>query len=303
MNEQEFLKNYDASQYENPSVTTDTIILSTTRIKNEDKRKKDERKLEILLIKRKGHPDKGKWAIPGGFLEMSEDLLKSAKREVKEETNIEDFYIEQLYTWADKMKKNGEIKERDPRTKVVTVSHLALVKKDKHRIKADSDALDVAWFTIDRQIINKRKMYNEKENKHKVIIQQRFFLENPNYETIEFLVEKVIEIKDSIIERDYRIETSNGLAFDHERILDYALERLSNKVDYTPIIFNLMGDKFTMSSLQQVYETIKNEKITKVAFGRKFKKYVIDTGEKETGTQRRPAKYYKYQFSWDNWTE
>lgn len=305
MNEQEFLKNYNSDKYEKPSVTTDTVIFSTKRIKNEDKRKKDERKLQVLLIKRKGHPYKTKWAIPGGFLNMDEGLLESAKREVKEETGIENFNIEQLYTWADKMHKDGEIKERDPRTKVVTVSHLALLKKEDYSIEANSDALDAAWFTINRTVIEKDEFFNQETNKHFFKLKQRYLLENPSHPPLEFEVEKIIEINNSVIEQSYKINTINdsGLAFDHEQIIDYALERLSNKIDYTPIIFNLMEEKFTMSSLQQVYEAIKNESITKVAFGRKFKKYVQDTGEKEQDTQRRPAKFYRYQFNWNNWSE
>jgi ADP-ribose pyrophosphatase YjhB (NUDIX family) len=60
------------------------------------------------------------------------------------------------------------------------------------------------------------------------------------------------------------------LAFDHEGILDYALQRLSNKLEYTTVGFKLLPKKFTLGQLQRVYETVLGRKLDKRNFRRKM---------------------------------
>ena len=132
MTEKEFLKKYDSNRYEKPSVTTDILMITTD--KNLDS-------LEILLIKRRGHPFQNCWAIPGGFVNMNESLLEGANRELFEETHIKDVYLEQLYTFGDV--------GRDPRTRVITVAYLALLENSKKRVAiAGDDAKEAVWFKI-----------------------------------------------------------------------------------------------------------------------------------------------------------
>src|SRR6185437_12212027 len=92
-------QSYDADQFERPSVTVDVVILTVR-----------ERRLEVLLIKRKHWPYEGMWAIPGGFVNPKESLEDAARRELNEETGVHDVYLEQLYTFGDP--------DRDPRTRV-----------------------------------------------------------------------------------------------------------------------------------------------------------------------------------------
>jgi 8-oxo-dGTP diphosphatase len=99
-------------------------------------------KLQLLLIKRGADPYKDSWAIPGGFLELEEDLEECARRELKEETGLENIYLEQLHTFGSP--------ERDPRERVVTVAYYAIVPKVNMEPTADSDASDAAWFPIDK---------------------------------------------------------------------------------------------------------------------------------------------------------
>jgi 8-oxo-dGTP diphosphatase len=98
--------------------------------------------LKVLLIKRKGWPYQNSWAIPGGFVEMDEDLEQAAYRELAEETNVQqdDVYLEQLYTFGDP--------KRDPRTRVITVAYFALVSADKLNPSPASDAADVDWYSV-----------------------------------------------------------------------------------------------------------------------------------------------------------
>jgi 8-oxo-dGTP diphosphatase len=96
--------------------------------------------LELLLIERALEPFKGRWALPGGYVHIDESVDDAARRELKEETGLDDVYLEQLYTF-------GAVK-RDPRDRVVTVAYFALVDRSKHAPKAASDASRAEWFTV-----------------------------------------------------------------------------------------------------------------------------------------------------------
>lgn len=127
----DFLKTYDASEYERPSVTADIVVLTLDS--------SDE--LSILLIKRGEYPFKGCWAIPGGFLQAGKESIdEAAARELKSETNIDNVYLKQLYTFGNP--------GRDPRTTVISVAYTALVPKHMLDIKAGDDAQDARLFKI-----------------------------------------------------------------------------------------------------------------------------------------------------------
>ncbi|MEW8561218.1 MAG: NUDIX domain-containing protein [Candidatus Thiodiazotropha sp.] len=115
--------------YPHPAVTTD-VVLFTIR----------QQTLSVLLIQRANHPFQGMWALPGGFLEIDEDLETCAKRELMEETGITGVYLEQLYTFGNP--------QRDPRERIISVTYFALSQSDSLSPKASSDAAQAAWFPI-----------------------------------------------------------------------------------------------------------------------------------------------------------
>lgn len=119
-------------QYEHPhpAVTVDVVVFTIR-----------DRKLKLLLVRRGGEPYRGKWALPGGFIQMDEGLDAAAKRELQEETGVSGVFLEQLYTF-------GEPK-RDPRERVITVAYYALIPSDKLQLRAASDAEAVGWFAMD----------------------------------------------------------------------------------------------------------------------------------------------------------
>jgi 8-oxo-dGTP diphosphatase len=96
----------------------------------------------LLLIERASPPCQGMWALPGGFLEIDEDLEACAKRELLEETGVEGVYLEQLYTFGDL--------NRDPRERVISVTYFALCQSSNLLPEASSDAALTAWFSISK---------------------------------------------------------------------------------------------------------------------------------------------------------
>jgi 8-oxo-dGTP diphosphatase len=85
------------------------------------------------------------------------------------------------------------------------------------------------------------------------------------------------------------------LAFDHRKILDYALERLRNKLEYTTVGFQLLPPRFTLTELQEIYEVILGRKLDKRNFRRKLEllKVLRPTRELRRGG-RRPARLYEF---------
>ena len=129
--EREFLEQYDPDRYKKPSVTADVVTLTVN----------EEDQLCILLIRRGGFPYKGKWALPGGFMEVdAESVTQAAKRELFEETGVKDASLRQLYTFSDP--------GRDPRMHVVSVAYTALIPKGSLKVRAGEDAWEAEVFKI-----------------------------------------------------------------------------------------------------------------------------------------------------------
>lgn len=99
-------------------------------------------RLNVLLIQRKHDPFKGQWALPGGFKEVGESLDDAVARELREETNLDGLFLEQLYTFSEP--------GRDPREDVVSVAYWGLVRAEDWPPKRGSDAKEAAWFRVDQ---------------------------------------------------------------------------------------------------------------------------------------------------------
>ena len=116
-------------EFARPALTVDVAIFAL-----------DEEDLRVMLIQRDLEPFEGRWALPGGFVQVDETLDEAARRELQEETGLKDIFLEQLYTF-------GEL-TRDPRERVVTVTYYALVSLAGHDVRASTDARNAAWFTV-----------------------------------------------------------------------------------------------------------------------------------------------------------
>lgn len=113
-----------------PALTVDCVVFGL-----------DEADLKVLLIQRDLEPFAGRWALPGGFVRIDETIDQAARRELQEETGLTKVFLEQLYTV-------GTV-DRDPRERVVSVAHYALVRLSDHQVQAATDARQAAWFAVD----------------------------------------------------------------------------------------------------------------------------------------------------------
>ncbi len=208
-------------QYPRAAVTVDCVVFGLD----------EDHVLKLMLIQRALAPFLGKWALPGGFIQIDEELETSVLRELQEETGLKKIFLEQLFTFG----KPG----RDPRGRTITVAYYALINLSDHPVKADSDARDARWFPIN---------------------------DLPE------------------------------LAFDHDKIVDVALNRLKKKVRYEPIGFELLPKKFTLSQLQRLYETVLKQNFDKRNFRKQFLKMdlLIALDEYEDGVRHRAAQFYQF---------
>ncbi len=127
--EQDFLRSYDPSAYERPSVTVDILIFTVQA-----------RRLRLLLVKRASLPFRDRWAVPGGFLRMDESAEEAAVRRIREEAGVEGVHLEQLYTFS--------AVDRDPRTRVISIAYLAAVPAGRLSFGAGEETAEAALFTV-----------------------------------------------------------------------------------------------------------------------------------------------------------
>ena len=266
--EEEFLKDYDSSQFEKLSMTADILLLSVSDQEQANYRKTSKKMMSILLVKRDDYPYKGKWCLPGGFLDPQKETLEEcAKRVLKRETNLEDIYLEQLYTF-DSLK-------RDPRMRIVSTSYVSLIDKNRLTQKVKN----ASWFDI--------ILMEEKDG----IIE---FNLNNGVESISFSIKKTL--RDKTTDRyDFSPIKNEKLAFDHACVILAGVERIRNKINYTDIVFNMMPEYFTLGELQQVYEVILNKKLLDPAFRRIIADKVEKSTKMRTGGGHRPSVLFKYK--------
>jgi 8-oxo-dGTP diphosphatase len=209
------------STYHYPAVTVDVVIFTLR-----------DRALHLLLVQRKHAPFQGSWAIPGGFVHDDEPLDTAARRELAEETGVDDVYLEQLYTFGEP--------NRDPRGRVISVAYIAVVRAEDLRLQAATDAADVRWFPVH--------------------------------------------------------DLPCPLAFDHDKIVRFALDRLRSKLEYTTLAFQLLPSVFTLPELLQTYEQILGEPLDRGNFYRKIKaaELLEETNSFREG-KGRPARLYRFR--------
>ncbi len=264
--EEEFLKDYDPSKFDRLSLTADILIFSISDDIQDNYRKLNDKYFSVLLVKRENYPFKDKWCLPGGFVKIDENLEDAPIRILADETGLHNIYLEQLYTYGDV--------GRDPRTRVISTSYMALIDKNKLNEKITKNA---SWFNITK-LEDKDKIYITLDN---------------GTEELKFTIKK--ELKEKTTDRyKFTVVNNDSLAFDHPLVITSGMERLKNKVSYTDIVFNMMPKYFTLGELQKVYEVILGKKLLDPAFRRIIADKVIKTDKVKTGGGHRPSALFTY---------
>ena len=264
VSDKEFFKNYKSEDYEKISMTTDIVLFSVSDIEKSNYREVDKKVFSVLLVKRTTHPFYSKWTLPGGFLSLDETLIDCAKRVLFTETNLENIYLEQLYTFSNI--------DRDPRTRVLSCAYLGLVDKNK----------------LTRNLNTNASFFNISVSKDKNIITVSFDNKEESFSCV------VEEIKDKYGVISYKEIDNKYLAFDHLLSIVTSINRLKNKVEYSDIVFHMMPKYFTLKELQLVYEAILNKKLIDPVFRREIAHKVKKTNKSKNDGGHRPSSLYVY---------
>ncbi len=131
LTEAEAIAQYRAHDYPKPAMTADIVIF-----------RQSEAAVQLLLIRRGGHPFLGKWATPGGFANENEPIETTARRELEEETGVRGLPLQLVDVFS--------APGRDPRGWTVSVAFCAVVQGEL-AVQAGDDADDAVWFTLHRQ--------------------------------------------------------------------------------------------------------------------------------------------------------
>lgn len=114
-----------------PAVTVDTLVFTL-----------DGDAIRMLMVRRKAEPFAGRWAIPGGFLEIDEEIEDAVLRELREETGLDEVAL------LAPIGVFGEL-DRDPRGRTITLAHAAAVRGPAPEVTASDDAAEAAWLEPD----------------------------------------------------------------------------------------------------------------------------------------------------------
>ena len=291
--EKEYLKQYDITKYQQPSIATDMAVFSimedestVEQEKNrsaENYRKIPERKMKILLIQRGNYPYKDCWALPGGFCRKGEDVQETARRELFEETNVKNAYLQPVGIF-------GEV-GRDPRGWIISHTFMALMDGKKCKLRAGTDAGEARWVAIQ---LEKKEMKKElKEDSASILNEYCLKLQYENIELSATIFEKK-EFEQFHEQVTYEITECEGIAFDHGKLIVYAFLALQKQTEQDgKIVFNFMPETFTLTELQKAFEIILGYPLLTANFRRKMADYVIETEEIVEGAGHRPAKKFK----------
>lgn len=216
--------------YPRPAVTCDAVVFT---MRADD--------LAVLLIQRKSDPFKGRWALPGGFVDENESLERAVARELEEETGISGVRLEQFGAFGDP--------GRDPRGHTVTIAYMTFLVAEA-AITAGDDAASASFIPFRRLVLDAAA----------------------TRPTIAPPPKRAAAPKRSSLRSGAAPPVE--LAFDHGKIIAKAYRRLCQHLD-DPIryrTFDLLPPRFTLAELQRFYEVVLGKSLE----GRAFRKRLLD---------------------------
>ena len=257
-----FLSTYHIEDYERPSVATD-IATFALRKENEQSYRHDPKPLlSVLLIQRGEHPYMNCWALPGGFLKPDETIEECAARELFEETNVLTAALVPIGVFSKP--------DRDPRGRILSNAFLSVLTEENVKVMGGDDAVHAKWFEIYMEENDGTTALTLQNGDTKLTAVLCYHAQTKHYDIVE----------------------NNGLAFDHASILAAAMHLLRQKGADPEFVFEFLPDKFTLTQLQTVQETITGQTAIPANFRRKIAGIVEETEEYVTGAGHRPAKLF-----------
>ncbi len=257
-------ENYNINDYDRPSVAVDIAVFTIRKKPCETYRHLSEMSLSVLLIKRKEEPYKNYLSLPGGFTIRTETIEETAKRKLYEKTGVKNVPISLLY--------NSSAMGRDPRGWIISCGYWTLIEKSQAVITEEN----ASWYDI--KFVYGKESFLELSSETGEVYKVKFNIGND----IE-LYNEALQIQTS--ENDF-------IAFDHAEIIARALIQLRNSLDTPYPAFRLLPPLFTLTELQQVYETILDKPLLMANFRRKVMSYVEGTDEIKAGAGHRPSKLF-----------
>lgn len=296
----DFLEAYDINQYDRPSIAADIAVFSIGRKQagGADYRRLPAKTLRILLIRRAEQPFQGEWALPGGFMQKGETIQETARRELKEETGTDKAYLELCGVFSDI--------GRDPRGWIISQSFIAVLNEDdlaNGHLEASGDAGEAAWFDITVRKTADRKQEQGNvvtcDNDYELLLQDSGVADSDIVNDNDAAVRLRAVIREHIEYRDYHeivtyeIAESQGIAFDHAKIITSVFQRLRRMLGSDiRIAFDFMPEHFTLTDLQEAVELISGQELVKPNFRRKIAEYVIETDMMTQNGGHRPSKAF-----------
>jgi hypothetical protein len=269
-----------------------TVNLAMFQVLDEERissKRLPSKELMVLLEKRDREPFKGCWLFPYAAVDADESLDDAVCKKLMENINPGSIYFEQLYTW-------GAI-DRDPTARVVATSYIAVAPTGRVKTPADAEHGALRWFSVSKKLVSGEKI-SDLHMRSKYLVTLFCRLENVtiSYHVIEDMNVNGFEKRIKYSYEPYA-DASDRMGYDHIKILDYALDRIKNKVLYTNIAFGLLPEYFTLTELQQVYEVLLGKKLIKPNFRQMIGKKVEKTQKTKRDGAYRPSTLYRLKKS------
>lgn len=217
--------------------------------------------LWLPLVRRTRPPFDGAWALPGGPIPWNEDLYETASRTLHQTVLRSPGYLEQLYTF-------GETTRSASAQRLVTIAYWGLYGE----LDLTTDPVPEATPDIPNAGTS------------------------DSHDEVAKFTEALVASADANVAW-FSIDRLPELAFDHARIIDYAVWRLRQRSEYSMVAHRFLGEEFTMAQMRRVHEAIVGERVDPANFRRDMlaQDHLVDTERVEQGTPHRPARLYRFK--------